>query len=123
MSSLRQLALKFYNPFTPRWFDRSMFDYIPEGKVLNVGSGITKLRDDIINLDIVKYPNVDVVADAHALPFEVEYFDGVFCNAVLEHTIRPWIVAGEIQRVLKTGGTLCVATPFLEAIQIGRAHV
>ena len=113
---IRDIVLKFHNPFTPRWFDRSMFDYIPQGKVLNVGSGNTKLRPDIINLDIVKYPNVDIVADAHSLPFGDEYFDGVFCNAVLEHTIRPWIVAGEIQRVLKTGGTLCVQTPFLEGV-------
>lgn len=116
MQSAKEIALKLYNPFTPRWFDRSMFDYIPQGKVLNVGSGSTKLWEDIINLDIVKYPNVDIVADAHSLPFEDAYFDGVFCNAVLEHTIRPWIVAGEIQRVLKKGGTLCVATPFLEGV-------
>jgi SAM-dependent methyltransferase len=67
-------------------------------------------------LDINPYPNVDVIADAHALPFPNEYFDGLLCNAVLEHTKQPWIVAKEIERVLKIGGVACVQVPFLEGV-------
>ena len=117
---IQRLGMKFYNPFTPRWYDRSIFDYlnkIPKGsRILNVGSGKTRLRDDIINLDIQYHPNVDIVTDAHLLPFEDNYFDCVVCNAVLEHTLKPWVVAGEVQRVLKVGGIACVQSPFLEAV-------
>lgn len=107
-----------YRPLTPKWFDKSIFDYIPKtGKVLNVGSGNTpRFTITTTNLDIEKYPNVDIVADAHQLPFPDNYFDCVFCSAVLEHTARPWIVAIEMQRVLKDDGILCVQVPFLEGI-------
>jgi SAM-dependent methyltransferase len=115
--SIRSLAGKLCNPFTPVWFDRSIFDYMPkQGKVLNIGSGSTDYGDWVTNLDIVKLPNVDVIADAHALPFEDGYFDGVFCNAVLEHTIQPWVVAKEAQRVLNKGGIAYIQVPFLEGV-------
>lgn len=115
--SIRSLLSKLYNPFIPLWFDRSIFDYIPiNGKVLNVGSGSTKLRDDVVNLDVMNLPNVNIVADAHYLPFKANSFDCVFCSAVLEHTIKPWIVASEIQRVLKVKGVACIQVPFLEAV-------
>jgi SAM-dependent methyltransferase len=115
--SIRSLAGKLCNPFTPVWFDRSIFDYMPkQGKVLNIGSGSTDYGDWVTNLDIVKLPNVDVIADAHALPFEDGYFDGVFCSAVLEHTTRPWVVAKEAQRVLRGGGIACIQAPFLEGV-------
>ncbi len=118
MEAIRTIGAKMYNPFTPRWSDRSIFDYVPAtGRTLNVGSGNTpKLNNDTANLDIKKLPNVDVVADAHSLPFGDSSFDCVFCRAVLEHTVRPWIVASEIQRVLRTGGVACILAPFLEAI-------
>lgn len=110
-------GLAVYNPFTPIWFDRTMFDYIPaEGRVLNIGSGSTKLRAGVTNLDIKPFPNVDIVADAHALPFENEYFEGVLLNAVLEHTAKPWVVASEAQRVLRHDGIACVQSPFLEGV-------
>ncbi len=117
MSKLRSIGAKLYSPLVPRWFDRSVFDYIPaNGRLLNVGSSSTKIRDDVINLDIERLPNVNIVADAHRLPFRDSLFDCVFCNAVMEHTVRPWVVADEIQRVLRTGGVACVQVPFLEAV-------
>ena len=117
---IRRLAERFYNPFTPRWLDRSIFDYLQilpgDASVLNVGSGSTQLRDNIINLDIKSFPNVNVLADAHYLPFRDACLDCVFCSAVLEHTTSPWLVAAEIQRTLKMGGIACIQSPFLEAI-------
>ncbi len=118
MSKIRDLALKLHNPFQPRWFDRSMYDFVSkQGLVLNLGSGNTVLDSEVVvNLDIYPFPNVDMVHDAHCLPFNDETFDCVFCNAVLEHCLRPWIVANEIQRVLKTGGVACIQVPFLEPV-------
>lgn len=118
MKLIQNIGAKLYNPLAPIWFDKSMFDYLPkEGIVLNLGSGNTRLENKkAINLDIHPFPNVDVVADAHAIPFPDNYFDGLLCNAVLEHTKQPWIVAKEIERVLKIGGIACVQVPFLEGV-------
>lgn len=120
MDRLRQFGAKYYNPFYPFWLDKSIFHYLyrmPIGsRIINIGSGNTRLREDILNLDIKKFPNVDIVADARSLPFDNYYFDCVFCSAVLEHTSEPWIVADEIQRVLKPNGIACIQSPFLEAI-------
>lgn len=110
---------RLYNPFTPRWFDRSIFDFLEalpnDAKILNVGSGSTRLRNNIINLDIEPFSNVNMLADAHNLPFGDASFDCVFCSALLEHVCNPFLVALEIQRVLKPGGIACVQCPFLEA--------
>jgi len=115
-----RLIMQLYNPFTPRWLDRSIFDFLEalpaEAQVLNVGSGNTNLGTNVINLDIKPSPNVSVVADAHRLPFRDGSFDCVFCSAVLEHVPYPNVVAKEIIRVLKPGGTACIQSPFLEAI-------
>jgi SAM-dependent methyltransferase len=57
-------------------------------------------------IDIHAAPGVDVVADAHYLSSVIapNSVDGVFSMAVLEHLAAPWVVAAEINRVLKIGG-------------------
>jgi SAM-dependent methyltransferase len=51
----------------------------------------------------------DLLADAHALPFLGDSFDGVLCYAVLEHLHNPHVALREAHRVLKSGGVLCGA--------------
>jgi SAM-dependent methyltransferase len=46
----------------------------------------------------------DVLADAHALPFQAASFDLAFSYAVLEHLYNPFLATREIARVLKPGG-------------------
>lgn len=120
MGKVREIGAKLYNPFYPRWFDRAIFDFIDklpkEDRILNVGSGNTNIKYGVVNLDIVPFDNVHIIADAHSIPIDDNYYDCVFCSALLEHTKRPWEVAYEIQRVLKWGGYACIQTPFLEAI-------
>ncbi|MEP0912054.1 class I SAM-dependent methyltransferase [Leptolyngbya sp. GB1-A1] len=54
------------------------------------------------------YPdeNTDVVGDAHHLSqyFGEQKFDAVFSCFVFEHLAMPWLVAREINKVLKVGG-------------------
>ena len=59
-----------------------------------------------IGVDIHPAPGVDVVADAHFLSSVIPpaTVDAVFSLAVLEHLAAPWLVAAEINRVLKIGG-------------------
>lgn len=58
-----------------------------------------------LGCDIRDAEGVDVVADAHFLSESVERgtLDGVFSLAVMEHIAAPWVLAAEINRVLKVG--------------------
>ena len=76
--------------------------------LLNIGSGNRFLggsslaRNDVrlVNLDVALLASVNVVGDAQQLPFADEVFDGIICQAVLEHVPRPHKVVGEMVRVL-----------------------
>ena len=84
------------------------------GRVLEIGSRLVSPDAQVfrerfhryVGTDIFPARNVDVVADAHYLSgaFGSETFDGVFSLNVLEHLSAPWLVAREINRVLKPGG-------------------
>ena len=47
---------------------------------------------------------IQVVADAHKLPFDNESFDFITSYEVLEHVKDPDLVLSEINRVLKSSG-------------------
>jgi SAM-dependent methyltransferase len=66
-----------------------------------------------IGFDYYGDSNTDVVGDAHQLSkYFAEKFDAVFSLAVLEHFAMPWVVAAEINKVLKTGGLTLHSTHF-----------
>ena len=63
------------------------------------------------------YPgaNVDVVGDAHKLSSyfkDNDQFDIIYSSACFEHFAMPWIVAVEIAKLLKIGGTVFIETHF-----------
>ncbi len=88
--------------------------HLPKGAViLNIGSGIKKIREDVVNVDSHPYENVSVVADAHALPFKDNYADAVIAESLLEHMEDPIRAVNEFRRVLKQGGILYIITPFI----------
>lgn len=68
-----------------------------------------------VGFDFYSGENVDVVGDAHKLtsyfPAD-EKFDLIFSSAVFEHLHMPWIVAFEMQKLLKVGGHIFVETHF-----------
>lgn len=81
-----------------------------KGKALGVcartGQEIKALNElglDAIGVDIVPYPPLVILGDAHRLPFEDKTFDFVFSNS-LDHSIYPVLFLGEMRRVLKVGG-------------------
>lgn len=70
---------------------------------------------DYVGFDFYKGENVDVVGDAHKLSSyfgDEEKFDLIFSSAVFEHFHMPWIVAQEMQKLLKIGGYVFVETHF-----------
>lgn len=68
---------------------------------------------EYVGFDYYQDANTDVVGDAHKLSsyFGGREFDAVFSLSVLEHIAMPWLVAVEINRVLKTGGLTFHNTP------------
>ncbi len=85
-----------------------------KGIVLNIGSGNEPKRMGVINIDMMDYDNVDFVADIHSLPFKDNSVDAIMNLAVLEHVCEPRQVMQEIHRVLKAGGLVYTAIPFMQ---------
>ena len=115
-----------WSPPLTAWINRDLFrhlnDCTSEMSILNIGSGVglfdkwISSHIDMINLDVYMRDRVDLLADAHRLPFADGSLDAVYSNAVLEHVQRPWLVAEEIYRVLRPGGRLFINVPFLNII-------
>ncbi len=89
----------------------------PGGLFLDCGAGLRHaLHPDVVNYEIVPYSSTDVVGVGEKLPFADASFDGVLSVAVLEHVRDPFRCAAELVRVLKPGGTLFAAVPFLQPL-------
>ena len=121
--------------FSLRWFDRKLFsggrpDYRPascrdakrtaidqqpdDALCVAVGGGPMRHGPNLVNINIGLFDNVDIVADAYNLPYADECVDAVFIEAVLEHLEFPEKAVAEIHRVLRKGGQVFAATPFLQ---------
>jgi SAM-dependent methyltransferase len=85
----------------------------PSERGLNVGSGSSPRRPSVVNIDLVRHQNVDVIAAAERLPFADQVFSLVMSQEVLEHVADPLTAAKEMRRVLGTGGTLYCQAPFI----------
>lgn len=84
---------------------------------LDCGAGLRNVcYPNVINYEIVNYSTTDVLGVAEKLPFADNSLDGVISVAVLEHVKDPFRSAAEISRVLKPGGILFCAVPFLQPL-------
>lgn len=128
----RQLRLKRHQPKIPDWQHQNecnLFEQFrtetnrQKSRILEIGSrqvvsGGTSKRSlfcdcSYVGFDYYGDANTDVAGDAHQLSkfFSCE-FDAIFSLAVLEHLAMPWVVAAEINKVLKRGGLTFHATHF-----------
>ena len=80
---------------------------------------VSALNIKVESLDVYISDNIDIVADAHYLPYCDSFFDIVISQAVLVHCFEPSTVVQEIYRVLKEGGTVYAETPFLQSVHEG----
>lgn len=81
--------------------------------VLNVGSGVKRLDTEVLNVDVYPFAGVHIVADAANLPFADDTVDMVLCEDTLEHVADPFLSLAEFRRVLRPGGYVYLAVPFL----------
>jgi SAM-dependent methyltransferase len=114
-------------PHAARWVDevdspvtndngnlRRYLASFPDGsRLLDLGSGARRLQAGMVSLDIAAWPEVDVVADAHRLPFAAAGFDGIVLQSVIEHVEDPARVLAEARRVVRPGGRIYVEAPFI----------
>jgi SAM-dependent methyltransferase len=54
---------------------------------------------------------VALVADAHALPFDADVFDGAWADRTFQHLADPGQALAELVRVVRPGGAVVVADP------------
>jgi uncharacterized protein YbaR (Trm112 family) len=91
-----------YDPWIHRVVLQSL---LANARILDVGAGNLVLNlPNVIRMDVTLTPYIDVVGDAHALPFLPETFDFIFSLAVFEHLRQPFIAAQEIYNALRNGG-------------------
>jgi hypothetical protein len=89
------------------------------GLALDFGAGVPgsdRLRTDVVNLDALHFPGIDVCSSYPRLPFRDRAFELVLSLAVFEHLPDPRAAALEVARVLKRGGLFFVDTAFLQPL-------
>jgi len=91
----------------------------PPGPLLDIGGGSAHFKDyrsSVVSLDILPFPGIDVVADAHRLPFPNGSFAGIVMLDVLHHLQRPLDFFREAARVLRPGGRLAMIEPGMSVV-------
>jgi SAM-dependent methyltransferase len=95
---------------------REIFDEVGPGSLcISIGGGPMRGHPSLVNVNIGPFANVDVVADAHHLPYADGSVDAIFCEAVLEHLARPHEAVEEMLRVCRSGASVYANTPFMQA--------
>jgi uncharacterized protein YbaR (Trm112 family) len=91
------------------WVHRVVLQSLPANAImLEIGAGNQALNlPNVIRMDVTLTPYVDVVGDAHMLPFLPGTFDFIFSLAVMEHLRQPFVAAQEMYDALRNGGYVC----------------
>lgn len=111
--SLRTVYGSYYSAMAKR---------VPEGgRILEIGAGSGHSRDyfpgmDLVRLDILPAPWVDIVADAHDIPLPDASIDGIVMLDVLHHLADLPKFFAEVLRVLRPGGRCVMIDPAITPV-------
>jgi len=77
--------------------------------------GQPRIATEYVGTDIEPGIDVDVVCDLTAPknPLPKNHFDLVICCSVMEHVPNPWVMAEKISELVKPGGKLYIAVPWV----------
>lgn len=113
-SRLRQFLNADYRTESSKHAFDSLFAGLSgEALCISIGGGPARAHRWLTNINIGPFPNVDIVADAHYLPYADGSVDAIYSEAVFEHLHDPNKAAEEICRVLKPGKKVFICTPFM----------
>jgi SAM-dependent methyltransferase len=102
--------------------ERRVIDLCDTHVELGLGGRPRRLHPKIVNLNIQRVENVDVVGDAHNLPLRIDCVNAVHCEAVFEHLEHPDRAAAELFRVMKPGALGYVCTPLMQGFHAYPSH-
>jgi len=112
----------FRSPGAVAAFDAVVGTAPGDALCLSIGGGPTRVHPCLVNLNIERFANVDVVGTAYALPYADESVDRIHVEAVLEHLEHPVQAVAEMFRVLRSSGDIFAATPFLQGFHAYPDH-
>ena len=105
---LSQTTLGIYSEMA-NWED------ISNEKILEIGSagGLAKhFSPSITTSDIREFHSLDLVIDAHHLPFDDDSFDQIWAKDAVHHLENPELFFKEAYRSLRPGGYLAFCEPY-----------
>ena len=117
----------------PHWSElRNSVDYIAfenyetkKIRGISIGSGnakaeVTAQGNDVLNVDLEKYEEVDLIVDVEKpWPFPSLFFEHIIANNILEHVDDVMYVVSEVDRCLAPGGLLKIEVPFIGSYNHG----
>lgn len=91
------------------------------GRTLIVGSKIFGDREDrrrryadVLGVDMLPGDGVDRVLNLEdPLPDDLGRFSHIECMSVLEHSRRPWLLAANLQKLMRKEATIFLSVPFV----------
>jgi SAM-dependent methyltransferase len=98
---------------------RRMAEYLASGATVEIGSGMGWLKSHLpgaVTTDIQMAPWLDLVADAHRLPFGRACFANLVLFDVLHHLAEPRLFFAEACRVLRPGGRIILLEPGISPV-------
>ena len=98
------------------WF-KKILEYCASGEVsLELGGGPGFLKErfrGIICSDIIPSPWLDLVCDAHHLPFSNNSIDNVILLDVFHHLQKPDLFMGKVSQAIRPGGRIIMLEPWI----------
>ncbi len=108
----KKVLNKLYHDWYKFLLDR--IDFLPDGKIIELGSGggfIKDLNPNIITTEVLDLDTVDMVFSAENMPFVSEELGAIFMIDVLHHIPKCRLFFKEAERTLKPGGAIIMSEP------------
>ena len=89
---------------------------MPEYKKINLGGGKEKI-EGFTNIDIIKYPEVDITADLNkGIPLPDNSVEEIWSSHCLEHLNDTIFIMQEIYRVCRNNAIVKIKVPYFKSI-------